>query len=790
MDNNFTPSGNNFSNGSALQDAAILEQMSNYEPHNKILLIEDNPGDARLVEILLSESDLLNCKITTKVNLADGMAALEEADDFAAILLDLTLPDSRGFETLETLLSKYPDNNVIVLTGLQDKSLGINSVKAGAQDFLIKGAFDSDQLSKSLRYSIERNLVLKRLEETQRVANIGNWEYNPHTEEFLASDQIYRIFGLTPRKTVLNFVNVLKENHPFRELNDIHQEALAMPDTSVRKDIRIPKKEGGHRYVFIQCNASVSADSKVILTGIMQDITERKKSEDELLRSQEKYQDIFNKSKDPIYICTMDGKIEAFNDALVELLGYPKEEISKLNIHNLISAENGIGEFFERLKRNKDVQDFEVEIERKDGEKRYCQITATMLDSEKEESYNCVIRDITERKQAEALIKARDLARTSAKMKEKFIASISHEMRTPMNAILGMSNLVIQTELDPEQHNYISSIKQSSELLLGIVNDILEISTLENGKIAFENKDFDLKELLKNLVNVMQYKVDEKNLRLIVDIEENVPQFIKGDKLRLNQVLYNLVGNAVKFTDEGDIFIRVMNLYDGDDNVFLKFEVEDTGIGIPKDKVAAVFETFTRVRTKDRIYEGTGLGLSIAKNLVEQQGGKIAARSVEGVGSTFFFDLVFDIGSSEEASAPTPELDDTINLDRPIKLLLVEDNMLNQMVAKKTLQKKWPDIDITIANNGQLGVDAVREKKFDIVLMDIQMPIMDGYEATVYIRANMPPEVASMPILAMTAHANIAKDHSYREYGMDDFVLKPFKPEQLFGKIAQYVNKK
>ena len=788
MDNNFSTIGTNSLRGSIVQGATTIQQMRNYEPYNKILLIEDNPGDARLVEILLSESDLLNCKITNKVNLADGMAALEEADDFAAILLDLTLPDSRGFETLETLLGKYPDNNVIVLTGLQDKSLGINSVKAGAQDFLIKGAFDSDQLSKSLRYSIERNLVLKRLEETQRIANIGNWEYNPTTEEILASDQIYRIFGLKPRKAGLNYVDILRENHPFREFNDIHQEALANQDRSIRKDIRIPKMEGGYRDVFIQCKASVSAESKVILTGIMQDITERKKSEDELLKSQEKYQDFFNKSKDPIYICSMGGKCEAFNKALEELLGYSKEEISDLNIHDLIRSENGMDNFFDHLKRDKEVQDFEVEIQRKDGEKKYCLITATMLDSETEESYNGVIRDITEKKQAEALRKARDLARTSAKMKEKFIASISHEMRTPMNAILGMSNLVIQTELDPEQFNYINSINQSSELLLGIVNDILEISTLENGKIKFENKDFDLKEVLRNLVNVMQYKVDEKNLKLIVDVEENVPQFIKGDKLRLNQVLYNLVGNAVKFTDKGSIHIRVLNLYNVDDNVFLKFEVEDTGIGIPKDKVEAVFETFTRIRTKDRIYEGTGLGLSIAKNLIEQQGGKISAKSIENVGSTFFFDLVFNIGSRKEADTPTPELDDTIHLDRPVRLLLVEDNKLNQMVAKKTLQKKWPDIDITIADNGQLGVDAVKSKKYDIVLMDIQMPIMDGYEATQYIRANMPPEIANMPILAMTAHANISKDDSYKEFGMDDFVLKPFKTEQLFGKIAQYVN--
>ncbi|MEM6963269.1 MAG: response regulator [Bacteroidota bacterium] len=788
MDTNFSQHSTNFSGGSTTQDAAIIEQMANYEPHNKILLIEDNPGDARLVEILLSESDLLNCKITNKTNLADGMAALEEADDYAAILLDLTLPDSRGFETLETLLSKFPDNNVIVLTGLQDKSLGINSVKAGAQDFLIKGAFDSDQLAKSLRYSIERNIVLKRLEETQRIANIGNWEYNPSTEEFLPSDQIYRIFGLEPRKTVMNFANILNENHPFKIVNQIHQEALASPDDSIRKDIKVVKQNGEECYVFVQCKASVSAESKVVLTGIMQDITERKKSEDELLRSQEKYQDIFNQSKDPIYICTMDGKCEVFNDALVDLLGYERAEIGQLNLHQLFSCEEGMARVFDKLKRLGDIQDFEFEIERKDGEKRFCTLTATMLESESTPSYNGVIRDITEKKQAEALRKARDLARTSAKMKEKFIASISHEMRTPMNAILGMSNLVIQTELNPEQYNYISSIKQSSELLLGIVNDILEISTLENGKIKFEHKDFDLHELLDNMVKVMKYKVVEKSLDLVIDIQEGVPRYLKGDKLRLNQILYNLVGNAVKFTDKGSIHIRVMNQYDGDDSAFLKFEVEDTGIGIPPDKVDAVFETFTRVRTKDRIFEGTGLGLSIAKNLVEQQAGKIGARSVYGQGSTFWFDIVFDIGTIEEATAPKPELDDTIHLDRPIRLLLVEDNKLNQMVAKKTLQKKWPDIDLTIADNGQLGVEAIKTKKYDIVLMDIQMPIMDGYEATLYIRSNMPPEIANMPILAMTAHANISKDHSYREYGMDDFVLKPFKPEQLFGKIAQYVN--
>ena len=403
-----------------------------------------------------------------------------------------------------------------------------------------------------------------------------------------------------------------------------------------------------------------------------------------------------------------------------------------------------------------------------------------MLDSETEESYNGVIRDITERKQAEALRKARDLARTSAKMKEKFIASISHEMRTPMNAILGMSNLVIQTELDPEQFNYINSIKQSSELLLGIVNDILEISTLENGKIQFENKDFDLKELLKNLVNVMQYKVDEKNLKLIIDIGEDVPQFIKGDNLRLNQVLYNLVGNAVKFTDVGYIHIRVLNLYDGDDDVFLKFEVEDTGIGIPKDKVAAVFETFTRIRTKDRIYEGTGLGLSIVKNLLELMNSKVYLESVLGQGSKFWFDISFNI--SEDTFGDTDLGNKAYNIDykslEKVSILVVEDNKINQMITKKILEKH--KIICKVADNGLDAIKMVKENDFKLILMDIHMPGISGIETTQLIREFD----KKLPIIALTAVTIDENLDEFYKAGFNEIIPKPFKPEDFFEKIS------
>ena len=783
----FENNGKVINNNSTSEEATMYEDMSNIENHNKVLLIEDNPGDARLVELLLGESDLLNCKITNKTSLAEGIKALEAEDDYAAILLDLTLPDSRGFETLERLLEKFPDKNVIVLTGLSDKSLGVNSVKAGAQDFLIKGAFDADLLAKSLRYSIERSSVLKRLEETQRIANIGNWEYNPTTQLFTASDEVFRIFGLSPKKTAFSKEQLEDPSFPFHVFNAIHEETLNTKQ--VKKDIKVTRENGESRYVFIQCDLYKNTENTLVLSGIIQDMTDRKRAELEMVKSQERYEDIFTRSKDAIFICDKDGKFIDFNEATLELLGYTREEIVNVNLHQSYQPEESRADFLRTLKSGKSLKDFEIEIECKDGSVRYCEITANGLDGNDFEGYNGIVRDITERKQAEELRKARDVARQSAAMKEQFIASISHEMRTPMNAILGMSNLVIQTELNKEQNGYISSIKQSSEILLGIINDILEISTLQNGKIKFEYKNFNLHELLSNLVNMMQYKANEKDLLFKLNVDEDVPTIINGDKLRLNQILNNLVGNAVKFTDSGSVQIYVKNMAENDSAVHLHFEVADTGIGIPEDKLGAIFETFTRIRTKERLYEGTGLGLSISKNLVEQQGGKIGVTSVFGQGSIFSFDLAFEKGDIVAADPSIPKEEELeLRDDGNIRLLLVEDHKMNQLVARKTLKKKWDKINITIANHGGEAVDILSKEKFDIILMDIQMPIMDGYETTHHIRHNM-PEIADIPILAMTAHAHISKDEKFKEYGMDDYVLKPFEPKQLFYKIAKYVNK-
>ena len=626
-----------------------------------ILLIEDNPADATIVEILLDEADGITCAIDHQMTLAAGLERLGGDIEYAAVLLDMNLPDSRGFETLTRVLEPYPDNNVILLTGLSDREIGFQAVEAGAQDYLVKGQFDAEQLAKTLRFSIERKRVIKRLAQMQRLAHIGNWEYRPEAQQFFASEEMRRMFGIPLRASLLPLIQ--DPSHPL------------------------------HVIVRESATASYGKNACAIATEIELEV---------------------------------DGE------------------------HRVVSLEGR------------------------------CASAAGAL------TCQGIVQDITERRRGEELRKAHELAQRSAKMKEQFVASISHEMRTPMNAILGMSNILGGMDLEPEQHSLVRSIKQSSEILLGVVNDILEISTLQNGKILFERGPIDLGDLVDNLFNVMQYKLQEKDLFFERALDERIPGVLIGDKLRLNQVLYNLVGNAIKFTDAGSVGLAVRVLALDAAAATLEFAVRDTGIGIPEDKVEAVFGSFTRVRTKDRVFEGTGLGLSIAKNIVDQLGGRIWATSEIGVGSVFSFTMRFEVGDADAAPPPPRERRYEIDPTRPIRLLLAEDHKMNQLVARKTIERAYPNVALTIVDNGRLAVDALRQNEFDIVLMDIQMPVMDGYEAAALIRAELAPPMRDVPILAMTAHAHISKDRQYLEHGMNDFVLKPFEPEQLFSKIAQY----
>ena len=392
-------------------------------------------------------------------------------------------------------------------------------------------------------------------------------------------------------------------------------------------------------------------------------------------------------------------------------------------------------------------------------------------------------------KAMQQLIETKKQVEEMMRVKEQFISNMSHEIRTPMNAIVGFTELIAKTPLTPEQKQYTEAIKTSGENLLVIINDILDFSKLEAGGIRFEKTDFKLSQVLATITDMLLPKSIEKKIKLSVKAQPDIPDNITGDPTRLTQILLNLAGNAVKFTEKGVVKITVELLEKNENEIGLKFIVSDTGIGIPPEKHQAIFEPFTQATSDTtRKYGGSGLGLSIAKQFIERQGGRISLKSTPGEGSTFEFTLKFGIGTNPPA--PAVSMLDTFEQDvylvQGLKVLLVEDNELNQLLATKVLTGwNW---HVDLAENGLIALEKLEKNDYDIVLMDIQLPEMDGYEATRKIRTTFKPPKCNIPIMAMTAHAMPSEERKCYEAGMDSYISKPFSIKVLYSRIVAILN--
>ena len=799
-----------------------------------ILLVEDNPGDARLLDVYLKETFSASFALITTDLLSKGLELLED-HMFDVIILDLSLPDSKGLETFKKVYAHSPETPVIVLTGYEDETVGINAMKLGAQDFLVKGDVNGKELTRSINYSIERFKLLKKLSENtkkleeksddllkerlkladaQKLAHVGSWEWSVSDDFITWSEELCRIHGMDPKESSVSIKRVYEMIHP-SDLGDVKE--------AISKSIKRQKPFSFYYRIVLPDKTikTLHARGEVLLNeagevakmvGTDQDVTDRI-HEEEL----EKLALAATQSFNSVVIADRKGRIEWVNEGFTKLTGYKLADVQNTHGEVLRKGEpTGLSDqnaHYETIIKEKKPISYEGKNFTIEGDEYWVITTLTpVLNNEGEvEKIIAIDTDITLRKKMEEellhankvaehslikgnkafnqLMKAKKELEETMKVKEQFLANMSHEIRTPMNAIVGFTDILLKTELNAEQRQYIEAIKTSGGNLLVIINDILDFSKIQSGKFSFENIELHLSQLISTLTELMLPKSMEKNIRLSTKIDKNIPDNLIGDPTRLNQVLLNLVGNAIKFTEKGEVKIRVELLSETDEEVELKFSVVDTGIGIEEKKQETIFEEFTQERNETtRKYGGTGLGLTIAKQLVELQGGKISVKSKVGEGSTFIFNLRFKKNLNGNHS--TRHKRNGTEIEKQVEglhVLLVEDNLLNQILAKKVLTDwKW---NVELAENGLIALEKLGQHDFDVILMDIQLPEMDGYEATRQIRHSFPYPKSATPIIAMTAHALSGEAEKCYDAGMNDYISKPFDPKMLYAKVIENIEK-
>lgn len=512
---------------------------------------------------------------------------------------------------------------------------------------------------------------------------------------------------------------------------------------------------------------------------------------------------ITTSSPNIIYVNDIESGANLFhNNQILNLLGYSKEEVDSFGMmlfDQLVEKDTLLDLRDHYLRIRHELADGsylekELCIKNKDGNEVWLFTRDTPFKRNSAGKVSQVLGtaiDITDRKKAEQeLLEAKKMAEEAARVKSEFLSTMSHEIRTPMNAILGFAELLLKKQHPEEDTQYIKAIKQSADNLLVIINDILDFSKIEAGKLTLEKIKFDIHEKISFLEQSFRFSAEEKNIQLKVTVDAGIPRYITGDPFRLNQILLNLISNAVKFTNDGMVSIHAEKLTENEQEVLIKFEIKDTGIGIPENKLDSIFDSFTQAHEDtSRQFGGTGLGLTITKKLVDLMGGNITVDSVSGQGSVFIVYLRFSLDHNEPVveSEIAPDHESELapsNLDT-IQILIAEDNAVNQLLIKYILED-W-NLKYTICNNGEEAINMLESSHFDVVLMDIQMPVMDGIMATSLIR-KMSGAKGKIPIIALTADVVNKEFFNSDATGFTDYLIKPFKPNDLMDMIHKYVS--
>lgn len=521
------------------------------------------------------------------------------------------------------------------------------------------------------------------------------------------------------------------------------------------------------------------------------DITESVKAQNEIERQQQIIRQIIDSSPNVIFVLNEQQQIALANKAFGLYYNYNEkdmpfapslakgpDDIFLGDVESLMDLDEG----------NKIRLEGSVENPADNTVNWYSIIKSCFKDKAGKKYVLCFGMDITGRHHVESdLIVANEMVARSLKVKDQFISNMSHEIRTPLNAVIGFTDLLADTTLSTEQGEYVQIVKTASQNLLALINNILDLSKIESGNLSLECQPINVAQVTSDAVKIMEQKAKRKGLEIKLSLSEDIPQLVMGDQLRLSQILFNLLGNAVKFTDVGYVEISCRKVKGSDDNKhYLAFTVKDTGIGVPQEKQKDIFERFTQANVDtQRLYGGTGLGLNIAKSIVDMHGGTLTMESTQDVGTAFHFILTYDPCEESldlvEVKSENGSTILSVNLKRSIHILLAEDNMINAMLAIQVLTNGGFTVEHVV--NGSLAVEEVQKKNYDVVLMDIQMPVMNGIEATKIIR-QLEGLVSKIPIVAMTAHSMYGEMQNCYSSGMSGYISKPFKPENLYKVIV------
>ncbi|MBC6365321.1 PAS domain S-box protein [Algoriphagus sp. AK58] len=529
--------------------------------------------------------------------------------------------------------------------------------------------------------------------------------------------------------------------------------------------------------------------------SIIRDVEDEYRAKQDLINSEEKYRRLVEESTEIIFSLTETFLINYVSPNVKQFLDYDSEEVIGRSIFDFLNPDD-LDQFRIMLNEKKDIlsttQFLEFRLRHKDGTYRVFSSNGRLIFDRDgtHRYYTGVARDISKLKEAEQELRiAKEKAEQASLVKSQFLSVMSHEIRTPMNAVIGLAHFLMEENPRPDQLENLKTLQFSAENLMALINDILDFNKIDSGKVELEKAPFDVRNVVHRIVHSHSFQANEKNLRLSCEIDEAIPETLIGDSLRLGQIVNNLVSNAVKFTDRGFVRISLFREYTANGLTEIRFLFEDSGIGIPDQKKKSIFEAFTQASSStSRKYGGTGLGLAIVKRLVELHGGEIELHDRKGGGSVFEFILPFEFIDQKALEAEKAAQTISKSLEKA-SILVAEDNIVNQILIRKFLTK-WNAGNLVIAGDGKEALDLFGQQDFDLVLLDLQMPELDGFEVALKIRENQSVQKANVPILALTAASyNEVKDELMKA-GIDDFIPKPFSPEILYEKIIKVLNPK